>query len=68
MVDCENHWVVLPKTPGEDSYGYGYVYLDPEAGFTLRWGGRFTLDAQEQYRKVSERFAGKERLIIRLGG
>jgi tetratricopeptide (TPR) repeat protein len=68
MVDCENHWVALPPTPGEVSYGYGYVYLDPEAGFTLRWGGRFTLEDQEHYRKVSERFAGKERLIIRLGG
>jgi tetratricopeptide (TPR) repeat protein len=68
MVDCENHWVALPPTPGEGSYGYGYVYLDPEAGFTLRWGGRFTLEAHEHYRKVSERFAGQERLIIRLGG
>jgi len=68
MVDCENQWVALPKKPGEDSYGYGYVYLDPGAGFTLHWGGSFTLDAQEKYHKVPDRSDGKERRIIRLGG
>lgn len=67
MVDCENHWVALPKKSGDDAYGYGYVYLDPEQGFTLHVGGRFTIDAHEQYHKVSDLLADeKKRLIIRL--
>src|SRR4030095_15638647 len=66
MVDCENHWVALPKRPGEDAYGYGYVYLDPEVGFTLHVGGRFTIDAQDQYRTVSG--PDTKVLLVRLRG
>jgi tetratricopeptide (TPR) repeat protein len=68
LVDCENHWVALPKRRGDDAYGYGYVYLDPERGFTLHMGGRFTLDAQEQYHKLSDFLAEGRMMRIRLGG
>jgi len=45
MSDCENRWVALSHKPGDSDYTYGFVYIDPEAGFTLQFGGKFTIDA-----------------------
>ncbi len=49
MSDCENQWVALYHRPENADYTYGFVYIDPQAGFTLHFGGRFTIDADGKY-------------------
>lgn len=50
MSDCENQWVVLSHEASDKPYTYGFVYIDPEAGFTLQIAGSFTIDAGGKYR------------------
>ncbi|HWW15940.1 MAG TPA: hypothetical protein VN310_14865 [Candidatus Dormibacteraeota bacterium] len=50
MSDCENRWVALYHNPEDSDYTYGFVYIDPQAGFTVQYGGRFTIDANGKYR------------------
>jgi len=50
MSDCENLWVALYHKPEDSDYTYGFVYIDPQAGFTVQYGGRFTIDANGKYR------------------
>jgi tetratricopeptide (TPR) repeat protein len=50
MSDCENRWIALYHMPQDSDYTYGFVYIDPEAGFTVQYGGRFTIDADGKYR------------------
>src|SRR5579863_6944032 len=45
MSDCENRWVALSREAGETNYTYGFVYIDPQAGFTLQYGGLFSIDS-----------------------
>jgi len=52
MSDCEDRWVVLYHKPEDSDYTYGFVYIDPQAGFTLHFGGRFTIDADGKYRSA----------------
>jgi tetratricopeptide (TPR) repeat protein len=49
MSDCENRWVALYHKPEEADYTYGFVYIDPQAGFTLHYFGIFTIDAGGNY-------------------
>src|SRR5580658_4270537 len=49
MSDCEDRWVALYHRPEDSDYTYGFVYIDPQAGFTLHFGGRFTIDADGKY-------------------
>jgi hypothetical protein len=49
MSDCENRWVALYHKPKDSDYTYGFVYIDPQAGFTVQYGGRFTIDADGKY-------------------
>jgi tetratricopeptide (TPR) repeat protein len=49
MSDCEDRWVALYHEPEDRDYTYGFVYIDPHAGFTLHFGGRFTIDADGKY-------------------
>lgn len=49
MSDCENRWVALYHKPEDRDYTYGFVYIDPEAGFTLHFFGRFTIDVNGNY-------------------
>jgi hypothetical protein len=49
MSDCEDRWVALYHRPEDHGYSYGFVYIDPQAGFTLHFGGRFTIDADGKY-------------------
>lgn len=49
MSDCENRWVALYHRPEDADYTYGFVYIDPQAGFTLHYFGRFTLDSGGNY-------------------
>ena len=50
MSDCENRWVALNHKLEDKDYTYGFIYIDPRAGFTLQFGGRFTVDADGKYR------------------
>jgi hypothetical protein len=49
MSDCENRWVALYHKPEDQDFTYGFVYIDPEAGFTLHFFGHFTLDVDGTY-------------------
>jgi tetratricopeptide (TPR) repeat protein len=49
MSDCENRWVALYHKPEEADYTYGFVYIDPQAGFTLHYFGVFTIDARGDF-------------------
>lgn len=53
MSDCENRWVALYHKPEDHDYTYGFVYIDPQAGFTLQYFGRFTIDATGNYHAAS---------------
>ena len=49
MSDCEDRWVALYHKPEDHDYTYGFVYIDPQAGFTLHFFGRFTIDVDGNY-------------------
>jgi tetratricopeptide (TPR) repeat protein len=49
MSDCEDRWVALYHKPEDRDYNYGFVYIDPQAGFTLHFGGSFTIGASGKY-------------------
>lgn len=49
MSDCENRWVALYHKAEDTDYTYGFVYIDPQAGFTVEYGGPFTIDAAGKY-------------------
>jgi Flp pilus assembly protein TadD len=51
MSDCEGRWVALPKDGDTDLFAYGVVYVDPEAGFSFRTVGRFSVTADGRYQK-----------------
>ncbi len=49
MSDCEDRWVVLFHKPDDHDYTYGFVYIDPQAGFTMHYFGRFVIDGDGNY-------------------
>jgi hypothetical protein len=49
MSDCEDRWVALYHKPEDHDYTYDFVYIDPQAGFTLHFFGRFTIDVDGNY-------------------
>jgi hypothetical protein len=52
MSDCENRWVALYHGPEDRDYTYGFVYIDPEAGFTLHYFGHFIIDSDHKYHEA----------------
>src|SRR5262249_28395776 len=69
MSDCEDRWVALYHKPEDHDYTYGFVYIDPQAGFTFHFGGRFTIDADGKYRLATNPIPpDKMTLKIRLDG
>jgi hypothetical protein len=52
MSDCENRWVALYHGPEDHDYTYGFVYIDPHAGFTLHYFGVFTIDNDHNYHEA----------------
>ncbi len=69
MADCEDRWVALYHKPADRDYTYGFVYIDPQAGFTLHYGGSFTIDASGKYSPAPNPIApDKMTLKIRLEG
>ncbi|MDF9833752.1 hypothetical protein M2103_001985 [Ereboglobus sp. PH5-5] len=44
VTENEDRWVALPPTkPGENTFMYGFIYIDSEAGFTFHMGGSFSV-------------------------
>ena len=52
MSDCEDRWVALYHKPDDRDYTYGFVYIDPHAGFTLHYVGHFTIDSDRNYHEA----------------
>ena len=40
---CENRWVAMPLHNTTHQYVYGYIIIDPSAGFTFKFEGVFTV-------------------------
>jgi tetratricopeptide (TPR) repeat protein len=69
MSDYENRWVALYHKPDDSNYTYGFVYIDPQAGFTLHIAGSFTIDSEGKYHPVSNPLASDQYVVkIRLDG
>ena len=69
MSDCENRWVALYREPSDSAYTYGFVYVDPEAGFTLHVTGSFSIDSDGNYHPAPNPLASdKYSVKIRLDG
>lgn len=67
LSDCENQWVALYHRPEDTTYTYGFVYIDPEAGFTVHYFGRFTIDASGNFHLAANPLpSDKASLKIRL--
>jgi len=66
LSDFEGRWVVLPGAPGKDVFPFGFVYVDPEAGFTLDVGGLLRLDADGKYVRVPDRIGTEVRYVWRM--
>ena len=47
--DCENKWVVIPKKADSDKYGFGFIYLDGQAGITIDIEGTFKIDSTQKF-------------------
>jgi tetratricopeptide (TPR) repeat protein len=52
MSDCEDRWVALYHSPEDRDYTYVFVYIDPDAGFTLHYFGVFTIDNDHNYHEA----------------
>jgi tetratricopeptide (TPR) repeat protein len=50
--DCENRWVAMYHEPADRDYIYGFVYIDPQAGFTLHYVGHFTIDRDGNFHEA----------------
>jgi len=42
FMESINKWVAI-KTPVDTIYGYGFIYMDPDAGITVHQGGLFKI-------------------------
>jgi tetratricopeptide (TPR) repeat protein len=52
MSDCEDRYVALYHGPDDRDFTYGFVYIDPEAGFTLHYIGEFAVDDDGNYHEA----------------
>ncbi len=66
LSDCDGRWVVLPAPAGKDAFLFGFVYVDPSAGFTLDVGGLLKVDARGEFHRVPDSGREKARFMIRL--
>jgi len=63
---CERKWVAFPKKGVKESYSYGIVYIDAQAGFTFDVRGAFKIDKDGHYiadTSFSDNTTTKMRLI-----
>ncbi len=69
MSDCENRWVALYREPKDTDYTYGFVYIDPQEGFTLQLGGRFTIGSDGKFQLAPNPYVPDKAVFkIRLDG
>jgi tetratricopeptide (TPR) repeat protein len=55
MSDCEGRWVALYHKPEDGpQYTFGFVYIDPQAGFTLEFGGYFTIHGDGSFHAIPD--------------
>lgn len=64
--DHENEWIVLPPAEGEGEQYFGYVYVDPQAGFTFRLEGKLALNAEGRYVRAPMETDGRVDFLVRL--
>lgn len=48
FVESEDKWVAFQKNE-DDSYGYGFIYIDEDAGLTLNYEGTFTINQNGEF-------------------
>lgn len=48
FVESEDKWVAFQKNE-EDSYAYGFIYIDEDAGLTLNYEGTFTITQNGEF-------------------
>jgi len=48
FVESEDKWVAFQKNE-EDSYAYGFIYVDEDAGLTLNYEGTFTITQNGEF-------------------
>lgn len=49
FTQCERKWAVLQSKGAAESYLYGMIYLDAQAGFTFDVKGKFKIDEDGRY-------------------
>lgn len=65
-VDLEDKWVAF-KDNKDDSYNYGFIYIDETAGLTLDYKGKFTIDEAGKFINVIfEESKKTEQIKVRL--
>ena len=50
---CENRWVAIPLISTRGQYAYGFMYIDPEVGFTFSHEGYFKLNPNGTLAKIN---------------
>lgn len=48
FVESEDKWVVFQKNK-DNTYPYGFIYIDPEAGLTLNYEGTFSISSKGEF-------------------
>nr|WP_294941888.1 tetratricopeptide repeat protein [uncultured Mucilaginibacter sp.] len=56
---CERRWVVLTKADTAKAYGFGFIYIDEQAGFTYDLKGNLTIDDKGVYKADTTIFKGQ---------
>lgn len=65
MSDCENRWVVMKPDAGESTFHFGFVYIDPQAGFTFNYEGCLALGPEGRVIRVKSPLE-KEKVSFKL--
>lgn len=63
FVECEDKWVAFNKNK-DNSFPYGFIYIDPEAGLTLNYQGTFKISSNGKF--IPTKFDSVNNMIIRL--
>ncbi len=50
---CEDKWVAFQKSE-DDTYMFGFIYIDAQAGLTLNHEGNFKIDSKGRFIRVDE--------------
>lgn len=46
-IECEDKWIAQPSE--DSSYTFGFIYIDPQAGPTMHYGGNFKIAADGKF-------------------